>query len=247
MGKLARPAGRLAGRADIPMEPTLARPAGRLAGRACPGAPRPTCRTSGGSGLSWSLSPDLPDVWRVGLVLQLLVRPAECLAGRVCPATPCKTCRTSGGSGLSRAPCPTCWTSGGPGLELLTNLVRRVGTGLTELLANRFAMQCNKKFNEMRSPVPGNCWSASLSCGCRLGRARIATGPCGRCTCQRDNPHTIPLSNCISCQGRTTCSSSEVAPRRPHTRLAVQSDALKCRSRQSCATYTVEIGSSIHM
>ncbi len=115
--------------------------------------PRPTCRTSGGSGLSWSSSPDLPDVWRVGLVLQLLVRPAECLAGRVCPATPCKTCRTSGGSGLSRAPCPTCWTSGRPGLELLTNLVRRVGTRLTELLANRFAMQCNKKFNEMRSPV----------------------------------------------------------------------------------------------
>jgi hypothetical protein len=85
----------------------LARPAGRLAGRACPAAPRPTCRTSGGSGLSWSSSPDLPDVWRVGLVLQLLVRPAGCLAGRVCPATPCKTCRTSGGSGLSRAPCPT--------------------------------------------------------------------------------------------------------------------------------------------
>ncbi len=37
-------------------------------------------------------------------------------------------------------------------MELLTNLVRRVGTGLTELLANRFAMQCNKEFNEMRSP-----------------------------------------------------------------------------------------------
>ncbi len=130
----------------------LTRPAGCLAGRACPGAPRPTCRTSGGSGLSWCLSPDLPDVWWVGLVLQLLVRPAECLAGRVCPTTPCKTCWTSGRSGLSRAPCPTCWTSGGPGLELLTNLVRRVGTRLTELLASRFAMQCNKKFNEMRSP-----------------------------------------------------------------------------------------------
>ena len=38
-------------------------------------------------------------------------------------------------------------------MELLTNLVRRVGTRLTELLANRFAMQCNKKFNEMRSPA----------------------------------------------------------------------------------------------
>ena len=38
-------------------------------------------------------------------------------------------------------------------MELLTNLVRRVGTRLTELLASRFAMQCNKKFNEMRSPV----------------------------------------------------------------------------------------------
>ena len=37
-------------------------------------------------------------------------------------------------------------------MELLTNLVRRVGTRLTELLASRFAMQCNKKFNEMRSP-----------------------------------------------------------------------------------------------
>ncbi len=37
-------------------------------------------------------------------------------------------------------------------MELLTNLVRRVGTRLTELLANRFAMQCNQKFNEMRSP-----------------------------------------------------------------------------------------------
>ncbi len=89
----------------------------------------PTCRRSGGSGSlckrpninlrwqvgrvqgqhlnDWASSPDLPDVWRVGLVLQLLVRPAGCLAGRVCPATPCKTCRTSGGSGLSRAPCPT--------------------------------------------------------------------------------------------------------------------------------------------
>ena len=47
---------------------------------------------------------------------------------------------------------PDLWTSGGPGLELLTNLVRRVGTRLTELLASRFAMQCNKKFDEMRSP-----------------------------------------------------------------------------------------------
>ncbi len=60
LGKLARPAGRLAGRADIPMEPTLARPARRLASRACPG----------------------PDVWRVGSVLEPLTRPAGCLAGR---------------------------------------------------------------------------------------------------------------------------------------------------------------------
>ncbi len=56
--------------------------------------------------MSWSPSQDLPDVQRVGFVL-----------------------------------------------ELLANMVRRVGTGLTELLADRFAMQCNKKFNEMRSPA----------------------------------------------------------------------------------------------
>ncbi len=40
------------------------------------------------------------------------------------------------------------------GLGAPQNLVRRVGKGLTELLANRFAMQCYRKFNEMRSPIP---------------------------------------------------------------------------------------------
>ncbi len=86
---------------------------------------RPTCRTSGGLGLSWSPSQDLPDAWRAG------------------PA------------GFVWSPSPDLpdvrWI--GFVLELPTNLVWRVGAGLTELLANIFVKQCHKKFNETRNPA----------------------------------------------------------------------------------------------
>ena len=61
-------------------------------------------------------------------------------------------------------------------MELLTNLVRRVGTRLTELLASRFAMQCNKKFNEMRSPAT-LVWRRSLQFSTKIRQVTMAPKP----------------------------------------------------------------------